>query len=170
VVTPIWGSCGMALSATAGAPAGRSGASSRGCRHRVPGWALAGASAVGGGRAAWHCRMPALPLSATPRGATMWPASARSSRTTRRWSTPGLGRHHFSEPASPRARGEGPASNSVNQRIERHFSKFSRGGSSVGNRYPSYRSKSSRKSYYLRMAATRMRRVLEHFIQSDQRF
>ena len=68
---------------------------------------LAGASAAGGGRAAWHCRMPALPLSATPRGATMRPARARSNRTTRRWSTPGLGRHHFSEPASPRARGEG---------------------------------------------------------------
>jgi hypothetical protein len=68
---------------------------------------LAGASAAGGGRAAWHCQMPALPLSATPRGATMRPARARSNRTTRRWSTPGLGRHRFSEPASPRARGRG---------------------------------------------------------------
>jgi hypothetical protein len=67
----------------------------------------AGASAAGGGRAAWHCRMPALPLSAALRGATMRPASARSSRTTRRWSTPGLGRYHFSQPASPRARGKG---------------------------------------------------------------
>ena len=36
VVTPIWGSCGMALSATADAHAGRSGASSRGCLHRAP--------------------------------------------------------------------------------------------------------------------------------------
>jgi hypothetical protein len=42
VVTPIWGSCGTALSATAGAPAGRSGASSRGCRHRVPGQGAGG--------------------------------------------------------------------------------------------------------------------------------
>ena len=49
VVTPIWGSCGMALSATAGAPAGRSGASGRGCRHRVPGQ-LAGGRGRRGGR------------------------------------------------------------------------------------------------------------------------
>ena len=49
VVTPIWGSCGMALSATAGAPAGRSGASGRGCRHRVP-VQLAGGRGRRGGR------------------------------------------------------------------------------------------------------------------------
>ena len=49
VVTPIWGSCGMALSATAGAPAGRSGASGRGCRHRVP-VQLAGGRERRGGR------------------------------------------------------------------------------------------------------------------------
>ena len=42
VVTPIWGSCGMALSATAGALSGRSSASGRGCRHRVPGRAAGG--------------------------------------------------------------------------------------------------------------------------------
>ena len=45
VVTPIWGSCGMALSATAGAPAGRSGASGRECLHRAP-VQLAGAGAA----------------------------------------------------------------------------------------------------------------------------
>ena len=63
---------------------------------------LAGAGGAGAGRAASLCRMPALPLSAALRGATMRPASARSSRTTWRWSTPGLGRHHISEPASRR--------------------------------------------------------------------
>jgi hypothetical protein len=63
---------------------------------------LAGAGGAGAGRAASLCRMPALPLSAALRGATMRPASARSSRTTWRWSTPGLGRHHFSQPASRR--------------------------------------------------------------------
>ena len=36
VVIPIWGSCGVALSATAGARTGRSGASGRGCLHRAP--------------------------------------------------------------------------------------------------------------------------------------
>ena len=39
----------MALSATAGAPAGRSGASGRGCRHRVP-VQLAGGRGRRGGR------------------------------------------------------------------------------------------------------------------------
>jgi hypothetical protein len=48
VVAPIWSSCGMAMSATAGALAGRSGASGRGCRHRVPGGQLGGASAASG--------------------------------------------------------------------------------------------------------------------------
>ena len=49
VVTPIWGSCGMALSATAGAPAGRSAASGCGCLHRAP-VQLAGGRGRRGGR------------------------------------------------------------------------------------------------------------------------
>jgi len=63
VVTPIWGSCGMALSATAGAPAGRSGASGRGCRHRVPGRAAGGRQRHGrrpGGLALPDARAAAL--------------------------------------------------------------------------------------------------------------
>jgi hypothetical protein len=41
-------------------------------------------------------------LSTTHEGAMMQPAQARRRRTTRRWSTPCLGRHHFSQPASRR--------------------------------------------------------------------
>ena len=63
VVTPIWSSCGMALSVTAGALAGRSGASGRGCCHRVPGRAAGGRQRRGrrpGGLALPDARAAAL--------------------------------------------------------------------------------------------------------------
>ena len=60
---------------------------------RLRSW-LAGAGGAGGGRAARFCRMPARLLSTTHNAAMMQPVQARRRRTTRRWSTLGLARHH----------------------------------------------------------------------------